>query len=377
MNHTLAMRCAWLLLVCLSCFCCDRASKHETGGSYRLRGRLENKTSGWIFLSTSEGDEFILRDSSAIRPDGSFLFEGKMSPGEISRLSLDEHNGLFFVLDAGAIDVSADANDLAATGAVQGSPESGLLRQLMDAVEKTRREQSALERQFAINQIAGNSDSLLYLQESFLRLQARRSRDIKDFIRENPRSFVAAFAASALLDRREEQAFIDSMLTVFNETIPDSRYVRELNTWSEGRISLAPGAPAPEIELPQMDGTPLALSSLRGKYVLIDFWASWCGPCRKENPEVVRLYNRYNDKGFEIYGVSLDESRDQWRNAIQQDGLPWRHVCDLKGAAGVAVQLYDVQTIPKTLLLDREGQIIAQDLRGAALAEKLRELFPE
>ena len=374
MNHACAMRCT--LLLCLLCFSCGRASKDESGGSFQLRGRLEHKTSGWIFLSTSEGDEFILRDSSAISRDGTFLFEGKMSPGEISRLSLDDDNALFFVLDAPAIEVSADADDLAGTAAVNGSPESGLLRQLMDAVEKSRREQTALERQFAINQIAGNSDSLLYFQERFFFLQSRRSHDIKNFIRGNVRSFVAAFAASALLDRREEGEFLDSVLTVFNENIPGSRYVQELNAWNEGRGSLKPGVTAPEINLPQVDGTPLALSSLRGKYVLIDFWASWCGPCRQENPEVVRLYNRYKDKGFEIYGVSLDESKEQWRSAIQKDGLPWRHVSDLKGAAGVAIQLYDVQTIPKTVLLDKEGKIIALDLRGGALAEKLRALFP-
>lgn len=375
MNHAMAMRCASLLF-CFLCFSCDRASKRESPGSFQLSGRLENQTSGWIFLSTSEGDAFILRDSSAIGQDGSFSFKGKMSPGEISRLSLDGHNALFFVLDAPAIEVKADANDLAGTAVVNGSPESGLLRQLMDAVEKTGREQSALERQFAINQIAGNSDSLLYLQERFLLLQSRRSQDIKNFIRENPRSFVAAFAASALLDRREEGPFLDSMLTVFNQNIPGSRYVRELTAWQEGKINLTPGTAAPEIELPQPDGTPLALSSLRGKYVLIDFWASWCGPCRKENPEVVKLYNRYKDKGFEIYGVSLDESKEQWQQAIRHDGLPWRHVSDLKGAAGAAVQLYDVQTIPRTVLLDRDGKIIALDLRGDALAEKLRELFP-
>ncbi len=374
MSHAVSMRYA-LLLFCLLFFSCNRPSKDQTAGSFQLRGKLENKTSGWIFLSTSDREEFILRDSSAVSHDGSFEFEGKITAGEISRLSLDDNDALFLVIDAPAIEVKADANSLAETAVIIGSRESDLLRQLMKTVEVTQRVQSALERRFAINQIAGNSDSLLYFQEKFLELQSRRAEDIKEVIRKNPRSYVASFAASALLDRQEEGAFIDSMLTVFSKNIPGSRYVQELNKWAEGRKSLTPGSPAPDINLPQMDGSLLALSSLRGKYVLIDFWASWCGPCRKENPEVVRLYNRYQDKGFEIYGVSLDESKDQWLNAIQKDGLPWRHVSDLKGAAGVAVQLYDVQTIPKTVLLDKDGRIIALDLRGASLGEKLRELL--
>jgi thiol-disulfide isomerase/thioredoxin len=137
------------------------------------------------------------------------------------------------------------------------------------------------------------------------------------------------------------------------------------------------GDEAPEIILSDAMGKKLPLSSLRGKYVLIDFWASWCGPCRMENPNVVRVYNAYKDKGFTIYSVSLDNSKDNWLAAIQKDGLTWpNHVSDLKGWGSEGAALYSVRGIPATFLIDKNGVIIAKNLRGYALEKKLSELIP-
>ena len=114
---------------------------------------------------------------------------------------------------------------------------------------------------------------------------------------------------------------------------------------------------------------------MRGKYVLIDFWASWCGPCRKENPNVVRLYNQYKDKNFEIFGVSLDQDREKWLKAIQDDNLTWTHVSDLKFWQSAAAQLYNVNSIPATVLIDPQGKIVAKNLRGQALEDKVAQLI--
>ena len=135
------------------------------------------------------------------------------------------------------------------------------------------------------------------------------------------------------------------------------------------------GSVAPDIALNDTTGKAVALSSLRGNYVLVDFWASWCGPCRAENPNVVRMYNKFKDKGFTIYSVSLDRTKGEWERAIRNDNLPWTHVSDLKFWQSTAAQQYGVQAIPATFLLDKDGKIIAKNLRGDALEAKLDEVL--
>ena len=156
----------------------------------------------------------------------------------------------------------------------------------------------------------------------------------------------------------------------------DNDFVRHID--SRLRSALIAGMEAPDIALPNPQGDTLRLSALRGKVVLIDFWASWCGPCRRENPHVVRLYERFHDKGFEIFSVSLDQSRDKWLDAIQKDGLRWPcHVSDLRGWNSAAGRLYGISSIPATVLVDREGNILARNLRGAELERKLTEIFAQ
>lgn len=135
------------------------------------------------------------------------------------------------------------------------------------------------------------------------------------------------------------------------------------------------GQAVPEISLPTPSGETMSLSELRGKVVLIDFWASWCRPCRAENPNVVRMYNKYKGKGFEIFGVSLDRTKDAWVQAIEQDKLTWHHVSDLQFWGSEAAQAYGVNAIPYTVLLDKQGKVIAENLRGASLESKLAELL--
>jgi peroxiredoxin len=135
------------------------------------------------------------------------------------------------------------------------------------------------------------------------------------------------------------------------------------------------GAVAPEIRQQTPDGGMFALSEMRGKVVLIDFWASWCRPCRMENPNIVKAYNKYRGKGFDILGVSLDRDGNAWKNAIQQDGLTWKHVSDLQWWNNAAAQEYGISSIPFSVLVDKEGKVIDKNLRGPALEAKLEEVL--
>ncbi|NJK84446.1 MAG: TlpA family protein disulfide reductase, partial [Saprospiraceae bacterium] len=165
--------------------------------------------------------------------------------------------------------------------------------------------------------------------------------------------------------------------TVFVEKYKtkDPNLVKPLEQQMASARSFIIGAEAPDFGQQTPEGNTVQLSDLKGQVVLIDFWASWCGPCRQENPNVVRMYNKYKDKGFEILGVSLDRTKDAWLRAIEADKLTWQHVSDLRGWTNEVAQLYGVTSIPHTVLVDAEGKIIARNLRGATLEAKLESIF--
>jgi thiol-disulfide isomerase/thioredoxin len=178
------------------------------------------------------------------------------------------------------------------------------------------------------------------------------------------------------LQKQKSAGYIEyaqRFVQTFGEKSPKA--AAEIKAELERAMRLMTGAVAPDFAQATPEGKELKLSDLRGKYILIDFWASWCGPCRRENPNVVRMYEQYKDKGFDILSVSLDNSRERWLQAIEQDKLSWKHVSDLKGWENTVAQMYEVQGIPKTFLIDPQGKIIATDLRGPSLEAKLAELF--
>jgi len=169
--------------------------------------------------------------------------------------------------------------------------------------------------------------------------------------------------------------FISYARSYIDQYCEDSPACKNLETQIKNVQSLVVGAVAPEFTMMNLEGEPVNLSDFRGKVLLIDFWASWCGPCRRDNPHVVELYNKYKEDGFEILGVSLDKTKSKWEQAVAKDNLTWSHVSDLKGWKNEVALTYSVKSIPDTVLLDKEGKIIARKLRGPSLDQKLASIF--
>ena len=176
-------------------------------------------------------------------------------------------------------------------------------------------------------------------------------------------SFLLLAVSSCETTRKEESQSKTSTSVLVNQTS------------NSANIGLKNGQQAPDISLPDVNGNIKTLSSLRGKYILLDFWASWCGPCRFENPNVVRLYQKYKEKDFDILSVSLDNNKKAWLNAIEADGMEWNHVSDLLKWESAVIPVYQLDAIPMTYLLDKEGIIIAKNLRGPELEKKLAEIL--
>jgi len=195
-----------------------------------------------------------------------------------------------------------------------------------------------------------------------------------EVVKANPSSSVAAFLVSSVYGSGSIEKMKEG-LTLLDSTLVNTTYYQQVSEKIIKLEAVAVGQMAPDFTMNDQNGNAVSLSSFRGKYLLIDFWASWCGPCRRENPHVVKLYTEFKDKGFDILGVSLDQKKDAWLKAIEDDKLTWSHVSDLKGWGNEAAKLYVVSGIPHTVLLDKDGKIIAKNLRGDELHNKVAELL--
>ncbi len=234
---------------------------------------------------------------------------------------------------------------------------------------------SAVSKEYDSASAKKNHRAMDSLDKEYDALDLEEKQLVMDHAKSHPGSIVSAFLIYDHFSYNARLGQLDSLYAGLDTTVRSSFYGKQLQNIIDKMKLTAIGKPAPEFSNPDAGGKPVSLSSFRGKYVLLDFWASWCGPCRQENPNIVKAYQRFHPKGFEIFGVSLDDTKSDWLQAIKKDELNWTQVSDLKGWQAEAADLYGVKAIPMNFLLDKNGIIVAKGLRGDELEGKLSELL--
>ena len=380
----------YLLWIAAGIFLAGCAGQTEKG-EFKIEGHLNNLPLGSVVLEELTLDNVKVVDSTSIKDaSGKFTLKGMVAEQGLYRLRFDNGKFILLALDAGDMKIDGDLEKLEDIK-IAGSEPTAELQQFMNDISK--QSISITEEMRKLDSLHGSLPDSAF-QPMVTALQQKEKDFENGFFlmadkTKNPAN--AVFAISQVRDGAEIIAH-KQVITNLTKRFPENTLVKSMTdkiaeleksqagagsdaAGGEEPSSVKVGQVAPDFTLPDPSGKMISLSSFRGKYLLVDFWASWCGPCRQENPNVVKAYQQYKGKNFTILGVSLDKTKDQWQKAIQADGLAWNHVSDLKFWDSAVVPLYGINAIPTNFLLDPQGKVIATNLRGPALEAKLQEVL--
>jgi peroxiredoxin len=354
---------------------CGMSNNNKTEN---ITGKLTNANNQQLFLAKLTNTGFVGIDTTNLKPDGSFAFTAKLTEKAFYRVALSAENFALIISDEKSkVYIETNAKQMADITKVEGSPDATLLNELQQSAKVNFVRMDSLQKSFEA-QAKANPEGAQQLQTQLMPLYnglvANRSNLAKAFIDKHPTSY-AGLSAVEMLSEETDMDYIKKVDANLVKQYPNSQYVVAFHAHVVEISKLAIGSAAPEIIMNTPEDKPMALSSLKGKVVLIDFWASWCKPCRMENPNVVRIYSTMHAKGLEIFSVSLDSNKDAWTKAIAQDKLTWYHVSDLQQWSNAAARTYGVTGIPQTYILDKKGNIAAKNLRGKELEDKIAALL--
>lgn len=361
---------------------------------FELEGTLENAETAQLLFEELTTNNLIPLDTITTDARGNFKLNGPIESPGFYILRVDRSNFITLLLEPGEkVRIGGDANNLPKSYTVKGSEGSELLAELNKSQQESYKKVDSLASVF--REIQGEDNFSELKQEidlAYTRVFEEQQDYVKGFIDQHPQSLASIialyqfFGNQVLLKETDHFEYFDRLSGSLSEAYPANKHVldlkrrvNEMRRSEQQRLevekNLAVGNMAPEVVLPDPDGNPVSLSSLRGNVVLIDFWAAWCNPCRIANPKLKKFYDLYRSKGFEIYAISLDRNREQWVQGIREDKINWIQVSDLRFWNSPVVSLYNVEAIPFNVLVDREGRIMARGLNMRQLEEILTETF--
>jgi peroxiredoxin len=349
---------------------------------YNIAGTIKSATGEKLLLQEIPygGKPIITLDSISLKEDGKYSFDFIAKEEGIYRIATEKDLEILFINDVENIQINADANDYNSYQIKGSKTSEGLLKFLKEYRQKDSSIFATLYNLDALQNQKGKDSTIFWLQKQ----KTDKISQLNQFIEKtvttetNPAFLYYALGLSI---RSMEANQVLAMAKLAAEKTKASiliDFVTTLSSQVQANTNASPievGQMAPEIALQDMDGKIITLSSLKGKFVLVDFWASWCGPCRGENPNVVANFEKYKNKNFTVLGVSLDDDKANWTEAIKSDKLNWQHISDLKKWESIVVGAYQIEGIPFNVLLDPTGKIIAKDLRGPALGNTLETLL--
>ena len=332
---------------------------------YKVTGTVEGMPDGKAIIATVNGSSLDTLAKADVK-NGSFEFTGNVSePTGAYIMVIGQRGAIPFMLENANITVNAGQAGLTVTG----SEGQKIYDQFMAINATAQQEAMKLQQEYQ----AANGDQAT-IQEAYAKLMTDAQAKETELIKANPDSYVSTFVIVSGMGQMEYEQ-LKERYNLLGEKAKASAQGKAIAAQIAKLESTAIGQIAPNFTITTPEGESISLYDIKGKVKLIDFWASWCGPCRGENPHVVEIYKEYHPKGLEIFGVSLDNNKEAWVKAIADDGLVWKHGSDLKGWQSAPAQLYSVSGIPHTVLLDENNKIIAKNLRGDELKQKIAELL--
>ncbi|MDD3744113.1 MAG: TlpA disulfide reductase family protein [Lentimicrobiaceae bacterium] len=357
------------LITVLLMAACSSKDKNEL----KIEGQIKGETLSEVYLQKNDEGKFQILDTAKVE-NGRFTFTGKLDAPEIYYIGLGDNRFVSFFAEPAHINIRFHT-DSVQFPTVSGSQSDATFRQYLSMLDNQRKKE--IEYYSAYNEATRANDStrLKDLNEKIEAFEKSQKEEIVEFARNHPESYVTPY----VIMRHSYMMNIDELKTArsaFSNKISGSTFTKDLDKRIDLLSRVELGQPAPDFTMNDPEGNPVSLSSFKGQVVLLDFWAAWCGPCRHENPNVVEAYHQFKDRGFTVFGVSLDKDKEAWLKAINDDNLTWTHVSDLQYWNNAAAKLYGVMSIPSNVLIDKDGIIIAKDLRGKKLLDKLAEILP-